>query len=102
MDEESDQTENFCLDLVTQKRAEPFVLTLLRDRAEGEWVGVNEICQTVGLSATTMKTELVATWLPDPFGEQGFVVLIFYDNETKRSFAAHYNREPLLDLDAGH
>src|SRR5438309_2074831 len=87
---------NTCADLVSLKKFEAFPLQLLRSQTGGEWVGVRELCQQIGVSADNLKPELFATWLPDPLGRDGYVVVLFYDDESKWTMAAHYNRERVL------
>jgi hypothetical protein len=96
--EADEQITNFCFDLVTLKRAEPFLFSLLRNRSAGEWVRVSDVCQQVGLPGTPVIPELFVTWLPDPVGDDDFVVIIFFNDGTKESQAAHYNRRRLLKV----
>ena len=97
MSEDNDSQISYCADLVTLKKSEAFPITLLYDHPSGDWVPVEKLCQEIGIVIPGMKAELVATWLPDPFGNQAYVVIIFYDDESKESFAAHYNKGRLLD-----
>ncbi len=97
MEEDTNELMGLCADLVTLKRMEAFPLRLLRDQKPGEWVPVNRVCHTSGIDTTGAVSELVVTWLPDPFGDQEYAVIIFYDGETVQSFAARYNRRRLLD-----
>jgi hypothetical protein len=50
----------------------------------------------VGVAAGELKPELFTTWLPDPMGHDAYAVILFYDDESKWSMAAHYNRGRLL------
>jgi hypothetical protein len=97
MDDDGDCQMSFCADLVTLRKTEAFPLSLLNDRQPGEWVAVKTVCQLTGTDSKDVKPELVSTWLPDPFGDPDYVVMIFYDDETKQSFAAHYNKRRLLN-----
>jgi hypothetical protein len=84
---------NDCLDLLTLKKNEAFPRSLLSTKAPGEWVGVRMMCADLGLSsAADLKPELYATWLADPGGARDYVVVIFYDDESKWSTTASYNR----------
>src|SRR5438309_6891628 len=83
---------NACTDLVSLKKCEAFPLHLLGSKRPGEWVGVGEFCQQVGVVPGNVKPQLFATWLPDPLAQDGYVVVLFYDDESKWSMAAHYNR----------
>src|SRR4051812_11464570 len=96
MDDEDITLVNGCLDLVTLKKNEAFPLCLLGDRRPGEWVGVRDLCRQLGLATAELKADLFATWLPDPAGYEGFAVVLFYDDESKWSTTAHYNRGWLL------
>ena len=99
MEDESDRDRliNFCADLVTLRKTEAFPLRLLRDQGPGQWVLVNDLCQQSGINTGEATPGLVAAWLPDPSGDQEYTVIIFFDDETKQSFAAHFNRRRLLE-----
>jgi hypothetical protein len=89
-DEEISQI-GFCTDLVALKATEAFPRSLLTDHKMGEWVQAKRLCHKVGIDLVGMKDELVVAWLADPKGDRSFVVIIFFDNDSKESFAAHYN-----------
>ena len=74
---------NSCTDLVSLAKWEAFPLRLLGRKRPGEWIGVREFCLEIGVGVGQLKPELFATWL-------------FYDDESKWSMAAHYNRERLF------
>lgn len=97
MEEESILLENFCADLVSMKRCEPFVLHLLTSTQAGEWVRVNELCTALGLAADGVEPELFATGLADPVGDEGYSLIVFYDNASMWTTAARYNRQRLLE-----
>jgi hypothetical protein len=86
---------NACTDLVSLKQWEAFPLRLLGKRP-GEWIAVREFCQQIGVAADNLTPELFAAWLPDPKAHNGYVVIMFYDDESKWSMAAHYNRVRLV------
>lgn len=96
MNDEDDSQIGFCTDLVALKAMEAFPRSLLARHKMGEWVQVKRLCEGVGINLVGMKDELVAAWLPDPGADRSFVVIIFYDDESKESFAAHYNSGRLL------
>jgi hypothetical protein len=48
------------------------------------------------VAAGELKPELFATWLADPMADEAYAVILFYDDESKWSMAAHYNRRRLL------
>jgi hypothetical protein len=102
MEDEDIILSNACTDLVSLKEYEAFPLHLLGGKSGGEWLGVHEFCRQAGLSMSGLKPHLFATWLPDPMGNEGYVVILFYDDESKWSLAAHYNRQRLLEGAAPH
>ena len=87
---------NGCTDLVSLRKCEAFPLHLLQSKRSGEWIQVREVCSDVGAAAGELKPELFATWLPDPMGREGYAVILFYDDESKWSMAAYYNRGRLV------
>jgi hypothetical protein len=87
---------NNCTDLVSLKKLEAFPLSLLSSRLVGEWVSVRQQCQQVGLDAGDMKPDLFVTWLADPLGNEAYAVILFYDDESKWTLAAHYNKQRLF------
>jgi hypothetical protein len=96
-DEELTRLNNFCADLVSLKRWEAFPVHLLIGKRTGEWVRVREICLQAGLEAGDLEQGLFAAWLPDPVGEDGYAVILFYDEESMWTMAARYNRQRLLE-----
>ncbi|HBI45073.1 MAG TPA: hypothetical protein DDY78_19775 [Planctomycetales bacterium] len=96
MQDEEINLFNACTDLVSLAKWEVFPLRLLGGKRPGEWVRVLDFCQQIGLTADQLKPELFATWLPDPMGHDAYAVILFYDDESKWSMAAHYNRGRLL------
>ncbi len=87
---------NTCTDLVSLRKAEAFLLHLFHSKRPGEWICVREVCQRIGVPAGDLRPEVFATWLPDPMAHDGYAVILFYDDESKWSMAAHYNRARLL------
>ncbi len=87
---------NTCTDLVSMRKNKAFPLHLLGSRRAGEWICVHELCQNLGMAPDEIKPGLYATWLADPLGHDAYVVVMFYDDESKWSMAAHYNRGRLL------
>src|ERR1700733_7492717 len=87
---------NACTNLVSLRKTEAFPLHLLGSKRPGEWVRVDDFCLQIGVSPGELRPELFATWLPDPKAHEAYVVVMFYDDESKWSMAAHYNRERLL------
>ncbi len=96
-DEELTQLNNFCADLVSLKRWEAFPTHLLIAQQAAEWVRVRELGSRIGLSAEDVKADLFAAWLPDPTGDEGYAVILFYDEESMWTMAARYNRQRLLE-----
>ena len=87
---------NTCTDLVSLEKTEAFPLNLLQRKRPGEWIGVREFSLQIGVDTGDSTPELFATWLPDPMAHDGYAVILFYDDESKWSMAAHYNRARLL------
>jgi hypothetical protein len=89
--------DNLCADLLSLKRYEAFPLHLLIGKRTAEWVRIREFCIQIGLDAGDVLPGLVAAWLPDPAGNEGYAVILFYDQESLWSMAATYNRQRLLE-----
>lgn len=87
---------NACADLVGLRKAEAFPRLLLESKQPGEWVCVCEVCHRLGVPVADLRPGVFATWLPDPMAHNGYAVILFYDDESKWSMVAHYNRERLL------
>lgn len=95
-DEELTHLNNLCADLVSLKRWEAFPLNLLIGKHEAEWVRVRDLCHQCGLEVEELKPDLFAAWLPDTAGDEGYAVVLFYDEESMWTMAARYNRQRLL------
>jgi hypothetical protein len=89
---------NACTDLLSLKKCEAFPLHLLGTKRSGEWICVRNLSLQIGMSRGDLKPELFATWLPDPRGYEAYAVILFYDDESKWSMAAQYNRDRLLHV----
>lgn len=87
---------NSCTDLVSLEKFEAFPRHLLSGRQAGEWVSVQRLCQQVGVDAGYLKSDLFVVWLADPLGNDSYAVVLFYDDESKWTMAAHYNKQRLL------
>jgi hypothetical protein len=96
-DEEFTHLNNCCADLVSLKAREAFPYHLLIGKRTGEWVRVRDLCLQAGLGALDLKPDLFAAWLADPSGEEGYAVILFYDEESMWTMAARYNRQRLLE-----
>ena len=96
---DDEQSLTFCMDLVTIKNLEPFLLNLFKHHPMGKWCRVRETCEELGIHASAVKPDVVTVWLDDPFGDEGYAVIMFFDDDTKQSFAANYNKRRLLDAD---
>jgi hypothetical protein len=84
---------NACADLVSLQQNDPFVVGLLTEMQAGEWVPVQSLCRDRGLPLREGASNLFVTWLADPLGNSSYVVIIFYDDDSKWTTAAHYNRQ---------
>jgi hypothetical protein len=96
MGEDDVVLSNACTDLVSLKSLEVFPLKLLTTRAAGAWENVRELCQDVGVNPTILPPSFFVSWLPDPVCTDHYAVILFYDDETKWSTVAHYNRGRLM------
>ena len=96
-DEELTRLNNLCADLLGMKRWEAFPAHLLIGKRTGEWVRVRELCRQAGLDIRDLNSDPFTTWLPDPAGEDGYAVVLFYDEESMWTLAARYNRQRLLE-----
>ena len=96
-DEELLRLNNLCADLVGLKSWEAFPTHLLIGKRTGEWVRVRDVCQQAGVSAGDVKPDLHAVWLPDPTGNEDYVIILLYDEESLWSMTASYNRQRLLE-----
>src|SRR5205807_526015 len=83
-------------DLVTLRKTEAFPLHLLASKRPEEWIRVRELCLQIGVAPGDLRPNVFATWLTDPLGDATYTVIMFYDDESKWSMAAHYNRARLL------
>lgn len=87
---------NTCTHLVALKKTEAFPLRLLETKRPGDWTSVREFCLQIGVTAANVTPDLYVAWLPDPKGHAEYAVILFYDDESKWSMAAHYNRARLV------
>lgn len=92
-----DTFSDICMHLLTLRATEEFPRTLLREKKKGEWVLVADLCRESRIGNVEASPSLFVTWLPDPFNEDGFVVITFYDSDSMRSFASCHNSARLLD-----
>jgi hypothetical protein len=95
-DDELTLINNLCADLVSLKKWEAFPLHLLTQQQAGEWSGVQEVCEHLGLAPGDLTPDLFAAWLPDPTGDEDYALVIFYNHEFGWSMPAHFNRALLL------
>lgn len=95
--------ENACLDLVSERKNETFVEELLTKRQSGEWHLVHRLCQESGtppVAGLAEAAHVFVTWLNDPLGDPSFATILFFDDESKRTAGAQYNRARLLRSDS--
>ncbi|MES2790911.1 MAG: hypothetical protein V4719_14970 [Planctomycetota bacterium] len=96
MNEDTDFHISNCADLVTLEDLESFPLALLTDVASGQWIAVEKLCTRLGIRLEKpSRPEYVVSWLDEPFGDDNYVVIIFYDSLNVESFTALYNRRRL-------
>ena len=96
MEDEADRLSNLCADLVTERKLEPALRSLFRDKRAGEWLPVADLYREVGGSAGPVKPDLFAAWLPAPSGDPDYAVVFFFDGTTQWSMNADYNVGRLL------
>jgi hypothetical protein len=96
-DEELIDLNNFCSDLVGSKRWEAFPMHLLKGKRVAEWVRVREVCLDAGLNVGDVKSDLFASWLPEPTGDEDYALILFYDEESMWTMAARYNRQRIRE-----
>jgi hypothetical protein len=96
MEDEEIALLNGCTDLVSLRKCEAFSLRLLQGKRPGELVRIRELCLQAGVAAGELKPELFAAWLADPTAVEAYAVILFYDDESKWSMAAQYNRRRLI------
>lgn len=86
---------DLCADFVSQEAHERFVVSLLSGSSKGQWLVVEDICRKCGLTVPGVTPDLYVTWLDDPQGDLGYVLIVFVDDSTKLSAVAQYNRDRL-------
>ncbi len=91
-----DNELNLCAELVTLRDCDAFPLALFNDYQAGEWVRVEALCQKTAIALAGTKADLFTPWLPDPHGVQNYAIIVFYNDATKASFAAQYNKARLF------
>ena len=95
MEPEPIDLTNACLDLVTMRSKEPFVVALLTGRPRAEWAPVPGLCRESGVAVDDEiagAPNLFVTWLADPGADPAYCVVVFYDDDSKWTCGAHYNR----------
>jgi len=91
MEDEADQLNNLCADLVSLARMEPGLKHLFHGKAAGEWVPLAELYRLTGVTGVQIKPELAAAWLPSPSADSGYAVILFCDDELGWCMTAYYN-----------
>jgi hypothetical protein len=90
--------ENACMDLVSERKYEPFLSELLRKQQKGDWARVQDLCRQSGtpMAGLVDAPHLFVTWLEDPSTDSSFAMIIFYDDDLKWTSGAQYNRSRLF------
>jgi len=100
INDEADSQLSLCADLLSLKSTEGFPYRFLTHHQTGEWVAVKPLCEAIGINHAGMTDALVVVlvvvWLPNPDGDQSFVVIVFLDSATMESMAAYFNVAWLL------
>lgn len=89
--EPEDVLSNVCADFVSEKRFEPALVYLFRDRAAGEWVPLADLYRRAGASAEGVRAATVVMRLPVPSGDDDSALVYFCDEELMWSTTAFYN-----------
>lgn len=84
-----------CADVVSQKSSEKFLLSLLTQKRMGHWTAAGELAQQTGADLTGIGPDLYVTWVDDPSGNPAYALVLFFDDETKLTAAAQFNRAVL-------
>lgn len=87
--------QDVCADLVSQEDNEQIVFSLLSEQPKGQWTAVQELSRKCGVAVDGVTEDQFVAWLDDPRGEPSYVLIVFFDDATKLSAAAHYNRDRL-------
>ena len=101
MDEYSDDLTNVCTDLVALTEYEMFVYRLLTQYDAGVWVRVETLSSLLNSPPDGIAPRLFVSWLQDPLSDDNYVIIVFYEDESKWSMGAHYNRSRLLSKCSG-
>jgi hypothetical protein len=96
MEDDEILLSNVCTDLVSLRECESFPLHLFSACRPGEWAVVRDVCARLAVPVVAPQPGLYATWLRDPAGHDDYAVIVFYDDESKWSMAAQYNRGRLV------
>jgi hypothetical protein len=89
---------DYCVNLLTEKRNETFMLSLFR-RPKGTWVSVHSLCVGAGVSLEGFNPEwidLTVMWLDQPVPSTATCMVIFYSPMEFWSSVALYGRVRLL------
>lgn len=89
-----------CSDLVSLKKYEPVLLELLTKKRGAEWSPVQQVCAMVGL-ANEIPMAVSVCWLPVPIAKEGYVLIVFYDQDSGWSMTANYNKSRLIENCSG-
>jgi len=87
-----------CADLLQFKKYEAFVRALFAG-PKGEWIGVQEMLGSLGLSLPAIEASVRAVWLSSPTDGDDYAFILFYCDSTGDSLTASYNRALLLRSD---
>ena len=79
-------------DIVSQQSAQGFISSLLNQTQMGQWTPAEQLARQSGLDLNGIGPELFVAWLDDVSGDRDYALILFYDDETKLSAAAQYNR----------
>ena len=83
-----------CADVVSQKSSERFLALLLTQRM-GQWNAARELAQQSNVDLNGIGADVSVTWVDDPSDDAAYALVLFFDDETKLTAAAQFNRAVL-------
>jgi hypothetical protein len=84
-----------CGDLVSQKSSEAFLASLFSRKHMGQWTKAAELGKDTGFDLNGIGPDVFVTWVDDPSGDPTYALVLFFDDETKLTAAAQFNRSVL-------
>lgn len=95
MENELTDLLDLCADLVSQKSSEAFVASLFSRMRIGQWTNAAELAKEAGVDLNGIGSDVLVTWKDDPSGDPAYTLVLFFDDETKLTAVAQFNRAAL-------